>query len=359
MRDTVDEQKRMVYEILEQSKKPIMAKKIAKLIYRKFDGYRMSRFIVRDIIWKEMKGEFIYSRENYTYQLKEITANEKTSSKETIINQDNGLIKSFIEKLKKQKGFDTVSDFRMFIKGEYLSVNTGNDKFDELIKLVVKDNIITPSEELFLKEKSIELGLPYNLIEKVKEHIYSNNPYLDNIIHLIFEDGKITEKELIFLKEKETENNFSRSFVNQRFWQIGICFYLEELLKFQDFLNLIELWEIGRKTAFELCNSSTWIMLILDIHTSQNILEILEKGKLKFKSKLEEHLKAEFNFKTTTIEKLCDEYNLKYSFKENENKKDNNLSMHKLIKIVNEEKRRIGDPASDLLAENILFRIKN
>ena len=61
----------MVFETLLESKKPLIAKKIAKNIFRKYDGYRMSRFMVRDILWKQLKDNIDYDDVNYTYILKE------------------------------------------------------------------------------------------------------------------------------------------------------------------------------------------------------------------------------------------------------------------------------------------------
>lgn len=71
--------KEMILTTLEQSKKPLMAKKIAFNIYRKFEGYRMSRFVVRDILWKELKDQIDYNPDDYTYTLKDKKAFDKTS----------------------------------------------------------------------------------------------------------------------------------------------------------------------------------------------------------------------------------------------------------------------------------------
>lgn len=59
--------KDMVISILKGSKTPLMAKKIARNIYKKYDGFMMSRFMVRDILWKKLKGQFVYDNVNYTY----------------------------------------------------------------------------------------------------------------------------------------------------------------------------------------------------------------------------------------------------------------------------------------------------
>lgn len=371
MEENIQNQRKMIREVLKESKTPLMAKRIAQLIYRKFDGYRMSRFIVRDILWKKMRGDFEYDRDNYTYKLKNNGTNSldelqgRNFVQEKLVDcvpetQQTKNLKEFIKKLEDKDGHETVSEFKNFIKSSYLGVDTGNKKFDELIRLVVKDNIITPSEELFLIEKSEELGLSYDLVEKVKKHIHSNNPYLDNIIHLIFEDGIISEKELIFLKEKEKENNFSKSFVNHRFWQIGISFYIKELIKYEDFIQLVELWEVGRITGFELVNTENWMIINLDIHSSLDIKEVMKRGKLKLQSKLEEYLSSEYNFDSSVLPALLKELDLEFKYNEEEEENiGTGLSMEKLSKILKEERRRIGDPAADLLVENILFRLEN
>lgn len=357
MEKTIEEQKQMVYETLLESKKPLMAKKIAKNIFRKFDGYRMSRFVVRDILWKRMEGEFEYDEYNYTYLLKKKQSNKPKdeSSNNKKLDKEN-VYQNIINKLKNKEGHETVSDFRNIIKSSFLGVNTGNKKFDELIKLVVKDNKITSAEESFLKEKTYELGLPFDLINKAKEHINSNNPYLDNIIHLIFEDGIVSEKELIFLKEKEKENNFSNSFVNQRFWQVGICFYLKELMKHNQFIKLIELWEVGTTLDFELFKSDTWLIHNLDLHNNNDIKTIIENGQKKIRTKLLDFLTIKFKFVDNELDNFCKILNLEYKYNEEENDDNNDK---KIMKILEQEKIRIGCPEVNLLVENVKYRIEN
>ena len=358
MEKTIEEQKQMVYETLLESEKPLMAKRIAYNIYRKYNGYRMSRFVVRDLLWKEMKGQFEYDKDDYTYIIKKRSNIKSTNlNTETQKPEKESLYQKTINDLIKKEGHETVTEFKNLIKSNFLGINTGNKKFDELIKLVVKDNQITPAEEAFLKEKTQELGLPFDLINKAKEHINSNNPYLDNIIHLIFEDGVISEKELTFLKEKEKENDFSKSFVNQRFWQIGVVFYLKELMEHRLFIQFVEYWEVGVTLGLELFKSDLWLMLNLDIHNSNNIKVIIEKGIGKIKIKLIDYLNHNYGLKENELENFRKVLNLEYKF--NEEEEDLIDETKQIIKIIKQEKMRIGDLASDLLAENILFRIEH
>ena len=61
----------MILKILEDEGKPLMAKHISKLIYKKFNGYKIHRSIVRNHLWdKKFLGPIVnYDKENYTYEL--------------------------------------------------------------------------------------------------------------------------------------------------------------------------------------------------------------------------------------------------------------------------------------------------
>lgn len=365
----------MVYEILLESKKPLMAKRIAYNIYQKYNGYRMSRFIVRDIIWKQMKDDVEYDSVNYTYAIKKSSKNNEkkqnriNNSYRSIVNSDapTTMISQKIEynelltNLQNPEGKNILIEFKNLIQRKFLNVNTGNKKFDQLIATIVKDNKITKNEEVFLKQKTLEYGLPYNLIEKAKEMLNSNNPYLDNIIHLIFEDGKVKDEELLFLKEKKRENEFSKSFLNQRFWQIGICYYLKDLSQINNFQKVIKLWHIGNTLGYELINIDTWLLMKLDIHKSNNIEDIIFRGVEAIEEQLKEHIRKNYNFYNDhIINDLYKEINLLPQIKSIKSLTNNNEEKlgRNILKILELEKIRIGSPDVNLLVENIKYRIE-
>lgn len=369
MEESIIHSKKMVFETLMETRKPLMAKKIAANIRHKYGGYRISKFFIRDIIWKELKGMVEYDDVNYTYWLSETTKDEyrkihvkeeKEKCEEEVLEieaETGNSLNRILDKLNSELYIP--NKFKKFIKTNYLNINTGNKRFDELISSVVKDNKITKNEEVFLKQKTLELGLSIDLIEKSKELLNSNNPYLDNIIHIIFEDGKITEEELLFLREKELENNFSKNFVNQRFWQIGICHYLKELCEYSSFNKIIKLWHVGSSLEFKLISSDSWLFTKIDIHEFENFNDVIDSGALLIEKFLKLHILKHHDFQDDYLyEKLYKEINLKI---ENiPNKTDNTIDLKmNIIKIIQQEKMRIGDPASDLLAENIIFRIQN
>lgn len=370
MEQSVEQLKAMVYETLLESKKPIKSKTIALNIRSKYDGFKMSRFMLRDILWKEMKGLFEYDNQNYTFWIdsEQLKINEgvsdsnkkSTNLTKTFQNPENFKFDELLKKIGNFEQKNILQDFQNLIKSNYLNVNTGNKKFDQLISVIVKDNKITPNEEAFLKQKTLEFDLPYSLIEKAKEMLNSNNPFLDNIIHIIFEDGKITEEELLFLKEKEIENDFSKSFVNQRFWQIGISYYLKELNQLNNFDKIIKLWHIGNILDFSLINIDTWLILKLDIHSYNKIDEIINKSIEVLEDHLKKHVSEKYRiYNDQLLEYLYSEINVDNQKEEPLKIKIDNRINDKVIKIIEQEKMRIGDPASNLLAENIKFRLEN
>ena len=369
MGDTTENLKQMVYNTLLESKKPLMAKKIAYNIYQKYNGFKMSRFVVRDVLWKELTGQFEYDNVNYTYKIieKDIKI-AKNKSNETIVKKtikkinlsEGANYSDILQAIRKTEGKDILGEFKNWIKSTFLNVNTGDKRFDQLIASVVKDNKITRNEEVFLKQKTSELGLPYDLIEKAKEMLDSNNPYLDNIIHIIFEDGEIKEEELLFLKEKESENNFSQSFVNQRFWQIGICYYLNELNQLNNFNKVIKLWHFGITTGFEFILIDTWLLSMIDIHSNNNIEEIITNGVKVIEGELIKHISEKYNIMNThIIDHLYREINLTHKSENLLIKDEKNVSYLKIIKILHQEKNRLGSPDVNLLVENVKYRIEN
>ncbi|MDC1371052.1 hypothetical protein N8289_04350, partial [Flavobacteriales bacterium] len=127
-----------------------------------------------------------------------------------------------------------VSDFKI--------LEIGNEKLNNLIRLVVMDNLISDVEKRFLIEKTKELNLPKELAKRAEDYLESNNPFLDRIFELIFSDGIISKVELEFIHEKIIEINLDRKIVNQRFWSYGIHFHLKELQGINDFKNWIVIW---------------------------------------------------------------------------------------------------------------------
>lgn len=161
---------------------------------------------------------------------------------------------------------DVISnEFFNLLLENYTNFETSKDELNEIIKLIVRDNVITEIEEKFLIEKANELNLDNDLINKANEYLNSNNPFLDNILKVIFKDELIKENELDFLFEKSQEYGFSKSFVNVRFWQHFMNFHKEFLLNNSSFSKLIKLWGFTRnfKLSFDI---KDWIIMQMNIY---------------------------------------------------------------------------------------------
>ena len=323
-------------------------KEIRETFYSLY-SQKMSKDEFKEIVWGPLKGKFNHCRITWNYEWKRDTI--PTTKKVT-----NPL--SELE--------DTLKDFNPFqtIKNEarknFIKVNSGNKKIDELIRTVVKDNRITQCEEEFLIQKSIELDLPVSILSEAKRSLHENNPYLDNLIHLVFEDGIITEEEIKFLKEKVIENEFNPTYFNVRFWQIGLIHYMDYLLKYELFSNIIKYWGINFKLKLSTELGNEFYFNALNIFESSSFESILIKGEKKIILSLNKANKHSL-FKNLLLED-CIRCIKSPSISDKETmepEKPLNSQINILKMIINEEKRRIGSPQANLLAENILFRIEN
>ena len=185
--------KELILSLLNNYSQGLTSKEISDIL-RKEHNIFLNKREINKFIFGKLLSDINYCKNTFKYSLKSFTsiADSKTE------NEFDKLIKDYSSEIVLQ----TVSDF---FKQKLITGSTGNDKIDYLIKLVVKDNIITEAEELFLKNKAKEFGFKDNVIDQAKKLLEQNNPYLDNIIHFIFDDGIISNDELLFLKEKTTQ----------------------------------------------------------------------------------------------------------------------------------------------------------
>lgn len=344
-----------VKEILKLNNfQPKSAREIAKLLNERYNLKLSRREISKLLYSKPLIDETLHCKITYTYKIKFQNHIETEA-----INKDK-LDISFWWNLIKTS--DLLSDLDKYIRKNYFQIDSGNEKYDDAVKNVLRDNIITPTEELFLMEKAKELNVPEEYLSKIKLSIHQNNPYFDNIIHLVFEDNNISIIQMKFIQEKIEEHNFSPTHFNIRFWQIGILNHINYLIKLNNFIEIIILWELF------MCVDPSNNMLTdniffsaLDITKGANIEEVLDKG---LEIILDQFCMCHKLHKDTFFKILL---NLKSNLNldknyipiENEIFAGKNINIRVLTRIIEEEKIRIGSPASTLLAENILFRIEN
>ena len=201
-----------------------------------------------------------------------------------------------IAEIFKLSSFDNqINKFKSFISDGFVSLGKSS-RLNELIKVIVHDNYISEIERKFLEEKTIELNLSKNLVNKAEEYLFSNNPYFDNILNIIFEDGLIKENELAFLFEKAEENSFSPSSVNNRFWQYGFSLHLEDLLKIESLPKIIRLWNLSQNENFQLALNKDWLILQLNIFKSSNIEKNLDRALKIFEDEMISFLNKKYNY---------------------------------------------------------------
>ncbi|MEP2688864.1 hypothetical protein [Maribacter dokdonensis] len=216
MEKSTDELKKMVFETLLESKKPLMAKKIAYNIYRKYDGYKMSRFMVRDIIWKQMRDNIDYDNLNYTYTLKESFKDIKVIKPD--INNDL-LLTPLIYKIPIRKHLIEHFEFYQLVfkkNGYYLEDKYKNKNFTDWIKLLEylkahfnNSGTLKENDSFFiLKENLLNPFYYYSLIidtNKYENNIYFKNNKFQQIFDEITRDNLITKAEENYLFEKGKE----------------------------------------------------------------------------------------------------------------------------------------------------------
>ena len=255
-----------------------------------------------------------------------------------------------------------IFELKTYISQKFIELNikpnTGNSNLDQLIRSIVKDNVITETEENFLKSKAIEYGLDEKVIGIAKSNLRSNNPYLDNLIHIVYEDGIVTQQEIIFLREKTLEETFSLYYSSRRFWVIGFSEYLPHLAKNEVLLEIILLLFILIKLD-HFDDLEVQIFDCLDIFKFDNYQKSIEYAKEELKKLVIEDLNLNYNIQARKIESLLS--SLDNTLKDAEiDSIENEISNPDLFfKLLDQERYRIGTPDADLLVENVKFKLNN
>jgi hypothetical protein len=347
---------KIIEEIIKRSTVSLKAGAISAKI-RSIHDERVTKSEINKIIFKELRDKVVYNSYLFTYKWKTQDKINSTlqSTDEIVQRKIESLIGDFDE-------IELNEELRVLFKDRLIQVSTGIEKIDYLIKSVVKDNIITDCEEVFLKSKAKEFGYSEDIISDAKISLKKNNPYLDNLIHIIFDDGLITSEELIFLKEKAIENDFTESFINERFWTIGLAEYLHHLIKNKPLDEILTL------AYFYLKLNSTEDKFLklhqeLNIFSSTDISYIASGYISRLKKVINEELEAEFGLKYNYAGFILG----KFTLAEKETNEEITLDpssipkfkLEKFMKLLNQERLRIGSPDVNLLVENINYRIEN
>ena len=163
----------------------------------------------------------------------------------------------------------------------FYSIEDLDSKIKNLIRIVLRDNIITKYEENFLKQKLIEYEVEEKLLDDIPNYIHSKNPYYDEIFEMVWLDNIVKENEIDFIKEKTKENHHNIEYINSRFWGYSIKNKYEELLKIINFRKLIKLDAIN-----SVLNNEYNIYKLIEFSNiligSNRLEEIIENGLEKF-----------------------------------------------------------------------------
>ena len=337
---------KIITEILTKATYPLMAKEIRDIIKDDY-GIRLDRKLISQTLYsKDFKDKVYHNRTNWTYTLLQ---QEEKKEKSSVFDLS-------IEKLNSININEQINEA---IQNNKDSIETGNLDFDSIVKLIIRDNKITKSEEAFLKQKVDELELDPTILERIKNSLFENNPFLDDLINLILEDGLITDEELKFLSEKTEEYHFSNVFASKRFWELLLTKYsnlfsnsfaYNDLLKrlqfafavdsqlFKELISYVCEFDIIKFKSFEKCIEELNVLLLAKLNqglafkvTSSEIIQYVKKAEVFWaKSKDDKGLR----------------------------KKDSNQDLDWVKSIINEERLRVGSPDANLLAENIIYRLK-
>ena len=339
---------KLVLSVLENNQHGISSGEISNILRNEFNTL-LHKQEVNKLIYRKLTSDVYYCKNTYRYSLKKFNTEQK--------NKKENKFDELINDYSSENVQLVVSNF---FKNKLIEISTGNDKIDYLIKSVVKDNLITEAEELFLKNKAKEFSFEDDIIDKAKQLLEQNNPYLDNIMHIIFDDGIVSNEELLFLNEKTTENDFTQEFVNNRFWVIAFSEYRYHLLKLKGFDNIFKLIFIYLELNLNNRLNDDKLIEYLNIFSNYSIEDVVnqaEKDIIAFISELlrnSEKIKNINYFLNEAYTKIV----LSNTESFNLNNSDETL-LTMLIKILNQEKMRLGSLDADLIVENVKYRIEN
>ena len=339
---------KLVLSVLENNQHGITSREISNILRNEFNTL-LNKQEVDKLIYRKLTGDVYYCKNTYRYSLKKFNTEQK--------NKKENKFDELINDYSSENVQLVVSNF---FKNKLIEISTGNDKIDYLIKSVVKDNLITEAEELFLKNKAKEFSFEDDIIDKAKQLLEQNNPYLDNIIHIIFDDGIVSNEELSFLNEKTTENDFTQEFVNNRFWVIAFSEYRYHLLKLKGFDNIFKLIFIYLELNLNTRLNDDKLIEYLNIFSNYSIEDVVNQAEKDILAFISELLRNSEKIKNINyfLNEAYDKIVLSNTESFNLNNSDETL-LTRLIKILNQEKMRLGSLDADLIVENVKYRIEN
>ncbi len=277
----------------------------------------------------------------YAIVLSKKTLKEKRLMVERMIGKK--LVFDLSSHVKIDPPYKVLEGFKNFFCEGFFDLEIQDNKINNLIKLVVRDNKLTEIEIDFIKQKIDELNLANDFSENIKKYIFSNNPYLDNIYSLILSDGIIKKEEIMFLIEKTIENDYDDNMVNNRFWQYAIYHFLKTFIKNESFSKIIKIWYLGYKLNIKDIYNKDIVFSSLNIFETNDMQQTINNTLMKMESKILLEGKKIFKNDDFSISSLYDIIDFKTNtLKIIRNKKENisssvNQNLIEIKKLYNEE----------------------
>lgn len=246
------------------------------------------------------------------------------------------------------------------IKKLLYKVNIDHPELEKLIIEIVKDNVLTKNEIKFLETKLIQFGYDLSILEDVKNIIDSSNPAIDHLIHLVLDSDEIKLPMIEFLKEKIEENQLDVSDVNKRFWQILFLhhrkiFFGKSIIEINFVIaNEFNLTFLENKILnfehFDIFNGEEFSEVII-----KSLSNLSRETYLRLQNK--KVIKCDFNEFDNSLKKISEAYFSNYDNSTDTNDSGGIALKEEILKIMNEEKFRIGTPDVELFVENVKFRL--
>ena len=349
----IEDKIKLVKEILNDNYySPLTKKQIVNKIHAIHQVY-LTQIEIKEILWTRLRNEIVYDKDEWTYRLKNKIINDIEELEKSTLNQYlKNNISEIIEELYGKIQFSQTLDLLDEIL--YNEVNNIpdfdiNDElcFEKLQKIVLQNyNLLKKMNTIIQNIPSI-VSLKNEIIEnddEINETDLNNFTITFNSLFEVDEE-KIRIKNNFFFNQTKDELEFLFEAYEKYYYSLDrtneyknneISISSKEDLKSID--NIYKDSEKIQSLLNELNNPINSINLILDSIKNPKIIN--DNNKV-------------FNY----LELLLSE-SKKINFILND-KKEKFLDINVVLKIISEEKYRIGKSDANLLAENITFRLKN
>lgn len=222
---------------------------IQKLIFREY-AIRLKKSSIKKFFLKKVEKENTHSIDEF---------DEKKSSLD------------YLNKISELKNVKKLF-FENFTK-DFTTIDKYDSKIRNLIRIVLRDNIVTNSERTFFIEKLKEYNLNDKFLDEISNYTFSKNPYYDEIFEMIWSDNIVNKNEINFIYEKSIENSQQKEPLNKRFWIYSIKNKYEELLKLDNFRKIVKLNAINSIMTLDYAEDK--VFNYLDIFKKIDNLEII------------------------------------------------------------------------------------